>query len=180
MIAARSLPAYENVCTDTSVCALSPMMLCFSARIGHAGAVIGSKWYVSGGRTGLQAGDDTLADLWRWSIPEASWQLVEPKGAAPPPLSYHVLATSGHFLYAFGGCTIDHGRTNGLWCLDTTNDEWTELASPNTNADSSAGPCGRGGPCVAASETEVWVGFGQYDCARGGSQQCWCAAHTIF
>jgi len=120
-------------------------------------------FYIGGGRTGLKAGDATLADLWRFDPAARQWALLEPKGRAPPPLSYHVMSPAAPFLYVFGGCTADHGRSNGLWRLDTRSDEWAELWAPGTVADDSeSAPCSRGGPSVAAGEGEVFVGFGQY------------------
>jgi hypothetical protein len=127
-------------------------------RIGHAGTTVGSAFYISGGRTGLQAGDETLADLWRFDSTTNEWTQVETTGSKPPPLSYHVLASYGNNIYCFGGCTIDHGRTNGLWCLDTVSNEWSELSAPGASTDSA--PCGRGGPGLAAFESTVYVGFG--------------------
>lgn len=121
--------------------------------------------YIYGGRTGLDCGDVTLSDLWCFDSETGLWTEVVTTGSKPPALSYHVLATSGspndERIYLFGGCTIDppHGRTNGLWQLDTNTNEWFELSKPIYEGPSK-GPCGRGGPGLAAFENTIFVAFG--------------------
>jgi hypothetical protein len=134
------------------------------ARIGHASAVAGDALYISGGRTGLSCGDATLADLWKFKPATRKWEQVQATGDLPPPLSYHVLTgdSGDDSIYLMGGCTADHGRSNGLWRFDTKSNVWTELSALSAAgaADDDSKPCVRGGPGVAAGRGAVWVAFG--------------------
>jgi hypothetical protein len=123
---------------------------------------VGTAVYVLGGRTAFEA-DETLSDLWRFDVPAASWSLVHVSGAVPPPLSYHAMASDGPWIYLFGGCTNDHGRSNALYRLDTRSHEWS-CVHPHVPADApnaaSTAPCPRGGPGLAGVDGTVFVGFG--------------------
>ena len=129
------------------------------ARIGHSGAVVSDKFYIYGGRSAFEA-DETFSDLWCFDPASGSFTLVDQKGSKPPPLSYQamVAAQDGHSFLLFGGCRIDHARTNGLWRFDVATATWTELsahASPAVGA-----PSGRGGPALAATVEAAYVAFG--------------------
>lgn len=67
----------------------------------------------------------------------------------------------GESLYLFGGCMIDHGRSNGLWQLSLKTLVWTELAPIQQQLqDPTAAPCARGGPGAVATADAVFIAFG--------------------
>jgi hypothetical protein len=147
----------------------------FVGRIGHAGCGVPSisSFYIHGGRTEF-ADDATLDDLWCFKTNQLKWEKVDAKGEKPPPLSYHTFTNHGKYIYCFGGCTNDHGRTNGLWQLDTESNVWVLLSTPvsayvssdvshhcaSASSSVSDRPCGRGGPGLAAFDDSVFTGFG--------------------
>ena len=127
------------------------------ARIGHAGGTVGNAFYISGGRSGLDAGDVTLDDFWKYDTVSGTWTcLTDSTGTKPPPMSYHTMTSCGDSIFIFGGCTTDHGRSNGLYQYSTLTNTWSEL-SP---VGSSSAPCARGGPGLAADDANVYVAFG--------------------
>jgi len=151
-------------------------------RVGHAGASVGSRFIILGGRTGAAA-SATLSDVWILQADSANdesdpakwkWtQVTLAQDSAPTPALSYATATGGDGdkLYVFGGCTDDHGRSDQLWELDVSNIDaarWKKLW-PHDNAsavDKNTSPCARGGPglAVLGSSLYLYAGYsGKYE-----------------
>ena len=129
-----------------------------AARVGHAGTVAGNKLYVYGGRVGKEFADQTLADLTVFDPAESSFTVVTAAASspAPPPLSYHSLTSSATHLFLFGGCTVDHGRSSGLWSFELSSGVWEQLSG----GESLGGPAACGGSSAVHVDGSVHVLFG--------------------
>ena len=129
------------------------------ARVGHAGASLGSLFYVYGGRTGAQFAEHSLADLHAFDPSTSTWTpvAISSSSSNPPPLSYHSLISSSTCLYLFGGCTPDHGRSNALYSFDPSTSTWTLLSHNHPN-----GPPPCGGATAVHVRGSIHVLFG-YD-----------------
>src|SRR6202041_2906669 len=79
-------------------------------------------------------------------------------------LSYHSMTSKGENIYLFGGCTLEHGRTNGLWVYNIQQKQWHSIIQPSTvsvsDVDSSPIPIGRGGASIVAASDGLHVLFG--------------------
>lgn len=143
------------------------------ARVGHAGTACAGRFYILGGRTAYEA-DATLDDMWYFTPSTSKWKRVNQTTKQdninndsntnhhkPPSLSYHTMTSEGRYLYVFGGCTDDHGRSNGLWRFDTESEQWSCISAPGrNNNDNTSIPCSRGGPALAVHNGVAYVAFG--------------------
>ena len=128
-----------------------------SARVGHAAAVLGGRLYIYAGRTGAEFADHTLSDVWAFDPSASEWSEVQPTGSSPrpPPLSYHTMTASSTHVFLFGGCTVDHGRSNALWAFDVSALSWEKLSEEAT-----PGPVPCGGASIVFVDGAVHALFG--------------------
>ena len=128
-----------------------------SSRVGHACAVVDSKLFTYGGRTGAEFAETSLADLHSFDPSTSTWSPVpiSPTSPHPPPLSYHSMTSSPTSLYLFGGCTVDHGRSNALWSFTPSTSTWALLSQ-----DHPQGPPPCGGTTAVHLHRSIHVLFG--------------------
>jgi N-acetylneuraminic acid mutarotase len=124
-----------------------------SARVGHAAASVGDRFYVFGGRTGVDQQETALSDFWEFDASAARWRQIEAEGG-PVARSYHVMASHGDRVYVFGGCGAN-GRQNDLFAFDTEKQAWEELTGGPEQ------PAVRGGPALFATADKIYV-FGGF------------------
>jgi len=128
-----------------------------AARVGHAAASVSNRFYIFGGRTGVDQQQTSLGDLWVFDAHTLSWRSIETGEGGPAARSYHVMASHGSCVYLFGGCGA-MGRLNDLYVFDTEQEKWEQLHP----AAGSQQPSPRGGPALFATADKVYV-FGGFD-----------------
>ncbi|XP_055789079.1 kelch domain-containing protein 1-like [Salvelinus fontinalis] len=99
-------------------------------RAAHAGATLGHKGYVYGGRVlGTTPSDIHCLDLESWI-----WSEIVPTSTVPGGRSWHSLtAVSDNTLFLFGGLNVDCKPMSDGWVLDVDTKTWRELDHPNNN-----------------------------------------------
>jgi len=123
-------------------------------RVAHAQAVIGNKLYISGGRQGIQLGEDDLNDLHSFDLTTGEWTTLTPAGEPYSSRSFHQgCAAQGKF-YIFGGCP-GNTRAADLHEYDPAVNRWTRLPDP-IQADGGA-VRGRGGAGFTADISEKYL-----------------------
>ncbi|KIJ37722.1 hypothetical protein M422DRAFT_177661, partial [Sphaerobolus stellatus SS14] len=101
------------------------------SRVGSAGATLGLKLYLFGGRGGKAM--DAINEngrVWVFDPATSSWTHLDPNptSAVPQPRSYHAAAASGNKLFIHAGCP-QSGRLDDLWAFDVETKEWQECAN---------------------------------------------------
>ncbi|KAL0983741.1 hypothetical protein UPYG_G00132100 [Umbra pygmaea] len=111
--------------TEPKTCGRVP-----TPRAAHAGATLGYKGYVHGGRgMDLTTGDIHCLDLQSWT-----WSEVVPASIVPPARSWHSLTpVSDSTLVLFGGMSLNHQPLSDGWIFDVEINKWSELKRPNQN-----------------------------------------------
>lgn len=127
-----------------------------SARVGQAAASVGNRFYMFGGRTGVDQEETSLGDMWEFDAATTRWRQIEAEGA-PAARSYHVMASHAQRVYVFGGCAAS-GRQNDLFAFDTEKQAWEKLEHTGTASEQ---PSVRGGPALFATADKVYV-FGGF------------------
>lgn len=101
---------------------------------------------------------DTLDDLYSFDVDLLQWTQYKKTSDTnewPEKRSYHSMVSCADQLYVFGGCG-DDGRYNNLWQFDTTNKQWKQLPSPDSQKLVPRGGCG-----FAYLNNALWV-FGGF------------------
>ncbi len=139
---------------------------CPSARVAHSAAAVGENIFVFGGREGVDE-QRPLGDTWAFDTTACAWRQLACAGGGPPARSYHASASLGSTVYVFGGCGAA-GRLNDLWALDTQAGtlKWEQLPSSGAVA-------GRGGACLAAHGTCLYVAAGFNGAAELSDLHCY-------
>eukprot|EP00960_Hanusia_phi_P067287 766593-Hanusia_phi.AAC.1 len=136
------------------------------ALYGSSATSVASMIYVFGGKTTLQEADDgALAvsvstdelvraaysnELYLFDSSSDAWVFANVSGTPPSPRSYHAAASTGRFIYFFGGENYD-GYPDDLFSLDTVSMTWTSIETLG------AKPQGRKGAAMAAVGTVLYI-----------------------
>ncbi|KAI1895574.1 hypothetical protein AGOR_G00107640 [Albula goreensis] len=97
-------------------------------RAAHAGATLGSKGYVCGGRVmETRTNDIHCLDLESWT-----WTEIIPISPAPIGRSWHTLtAVSDNTLFLFGGLSMDCAPMSDGWIFDVQAKVWRQMEHPH-------------------------------------------------
>uniref|UniRef100_A0A096MGA8 Kelch domain containing 1 n=2 Tax=Poecilia formosa TaxID=48698 RepID=A0A096MGA8_POEFO len=96
-------------------------------RAAHAGATLGRRGYVCGGRVmETRTNDLHSLDLESWT-----WTEIVPSSAAPVGRSWHtVTAVSESTMFLFGGLSVDCRPMSDGWLFDVETKKWREFEHP--------------------------------------------------
>uniref|UniRef100_A0A3B5L544 Kelch domain containing 1 n=1 Tax=Xiphophorus couchianus TaxID=32473 RepID=A0A3B5L544_9TELE len=96
-------------------------------RAAHAGATLGRRGYVCGGRVmETRTNDLHCLDLESWT-----WTEIVPSSAAPVGRSWHsVTAVSESTMFLFGGLSVDCKPMSDGWLFDVETKKWREFEHP--------------------------------------------------
>ncbi|KAF7201623.1 kelch domain-containing protein 1 [Nothobranchius furzeri] len=96
-------------------------------RAAHAGATLGSKGYICGGRVmETRTSDIHCLDLETWT-----WSEIVPLSNLPVGRSWHTLTTvSDTAMFLFGGLSVDCKPMSDGWLFDAEKKKWREFEHP--------------------------------------------------
>uniref|UniRef100_H2MC56 Kelch domain containing 1 n=1 Tax=Oryzias latipes TaxID=8090 RepID=H2MC56_ORYLA len=99
-------------------------------RAAHAGATLGCKGYICGGRVReTRTSDIHCLDLESWT-----WSEIAPLSTSPVGRSWHTLtAVSDTTMFLFGGLSVDCKPMSDGWLFDVETKQWTEFEHPFQN-----------------------------------------------
>ncbi|XP_010866239.3 kelch domain-containing protein 1-like isoform X2 [Esox lucius] len=111
--------------TEPNTCGRAP-----SPRAAHAGATLGHKGYVHGGR-GMYT---TTCDIHCLDLKSWTWSEVVPVSTVPAGRSWHSLTTvSESTLFLFGGINVDCKPMSDGWIFDVEMKKWSKFKHRNKN-----------------------------------------------
>ena len=91
-------------------------------------------WYTNGRR------------IFKYRMTNFDFKAVSCKGSSPPRVAFHTCSVVQNKVYIFGGLDDKKCVQNGLFCLDTSCNEWTEMSGDGclkkSDARSKTGPLG--------------------------------------
>lgn len=97
-------------------------------RAAHAGATIGSKGYICGGRIK----ETRTSDLFSMDLNSWTWSEIVPTTAVPLGRSWHSLtAVSDTSLFLFGGLSVDCRPMSDSWIYNLETQGWNKMENPN-------------------------------------------------
>ncbi|XP_014272328.1 uncharacterized protein [Halyomorpha halys] len=136
-----------------------------SSRFKHSVTLNGSHLYLLAGRNG----NIPLKDLWRYSLCEGVWELLEPSGERPPCLQEHTAVSYKDSIYVFGG-EIGFSACNEapLWVYNIKNNSWKKVRS----CKAATVPKGRRGHTALVHRSTMII-YGGYQDLRGSSSELW-------
>lgn len=121
-------------------------------RIAPTMCTVGSRFYLFGGRVGVDMSEGAKSDLFSFDTEKNLWINVAPNGTPPSVRSFHAMTSAGKKVYVFGGCG-EQGRMNDLHSFDIETDTWEQLPSCDDIKP-------RGGSNIAVIDNTLYVVFG--------------------
>ncbi len=105
-----------------------------SARCGSLCSLVGGKTYLWGGLGEEVSLKEFAAAVYTFDPYLETWATLKPGGSPPSGSNGCGCASTGRYLYAYGGCGAkpSYGYDCSLHSLDTKKMTWTKLASPET------------------------------------------------
>ncbi|CAH0753643.1 unnamed protein product [Bemisia tabaci] len=136
-----------------------------SARSKHSATLLGGHVYLLGGRNG----NLPLKDLWRYSIAENKWEVLQPSGDKPPCLQEHSAVVYKDCIYVFGGeLGFSACNETPLWVYNVKSNTWRKIkVQKGTNV-----PKGRRGHSALVHRGSMLL-YGGYRDLRGSSSELW-------
>ncbi|XP_073969434.1 uncharacterized protein isoform X3 [Rhodnius prolixus] len=136
-----------------------------SARSKHSVTLCGGYLYLLAGRNG----NIPLKDLWRYSLNEGVWELLEPDGDRPPSLQEHSAVAYKESIYVFGG-EVGFSACNEapLWVYNVKNNNWRKVRGSR----GAMLPKGRRGHSALVHRSTMVI-YGGYRDLRGSCNELW-------
>ncbi|KAL1138043.1 hypothetical protein AAG570_009738 [Ranatra chinensis] len=136
-----------------------------SSRSKHSVTLLGGHLYLLAGRNG----NIPLKDLWRYSLSNGVWELLEPTGERPPCLQEHTAVAYKDCIYVFGGeLGFSAGNEAPLWVYNVTNNSWRKVRG----CKGATVPKGRRGHTAVVHRAAMLI-YGGYRDLRGSSNELW-------